>query len=204
LGEILKRTEKMKFEQINKKEEVFNKLCFIEKQLTVVTREMKEKIHHLVEDVEQRVSKALNEEIHRLAVLVDEFNKPFRPEPIVLNVYKRELHVHVENGLGSNLRARLSTALALNIDNAQKEMIKRMSSLLPEKKQQMSSNILPRREPFQVLYRLNYDNLCADFHEDLEFRFSWGITALINRFSGKQNQKLAITHLPQEVRSLLK
>jgi mitofusin len=68
------------------------------------------------------VSKALSEEIRRLSVLVDEFNVPFHPEQLVLNVYKKELHHHVESGLGSNLRARLSTALALNIENSQREM----------------------------------------------------------------------------------
>lgn len=101
--------------------------------------------------------------------------------------------------IGSNLRARLSTALALNIENSQREMTERMASLLPDNKKQLSVNILPRREPFEILYRLNCDNLCADFHEDLEFRFSWGITALINRFAGKQGQKLAITNYPQGV-----
>ncbi|OXU22112.1 hypothetical protein TSAR_004095 [Trichomalopsis sarcophagae] len=199
LDEILERTQKMKSEQVNVKKEVHDKLNFTEQQLMLLTQEMKDKIHRMVEDVEQRVSKALNEEIRRLAVLVDEFSVPFHPEPLVLNVYKRELHVHVENGLGSNLRARLSTALALNIENSQREMTERMSCLLPENKRQMSLNVMPRREPFEILYRLNCDNLCADFHEDLEFRFSWGITALINRFAGKQSQRLAITNLPQEI-----
>lgn len=69
-----------------------------------------------------KVSKALSEEIRRLSVLVDEFNLPFHPEPLVLSVYKKEIHSHVENGLGSNLRARLSTALAMNIENSQREM----------------------------------------------------------------------------------
>lgn len=105
--------------------------------------------------------------------------------------------------LGSNLRARLSTALALNMENSQREMTERMSSLLPENKRQMSFNILPRREPFEILYRLNCDNLCADFHEDLEFRFSWGFTAIINRFAGKQSQRLAIANYPQEVKYIM-
>lgn len=78
-------------------------------------------------------------------------------------------------------------------------MTERMASLLPETKRQMSLNILPRREPFEILYRLNCDNLCADFHEDLEFRFSWGITALINRFAGRHSSKLTIANYPQDV-----
>ena len=199
LDEILDRTQKMRSEQLNIKKEVHDKLNFTEQQLMLLTQEMKDKIHRIVEDVEQRVSKALSEEIRRLAVLVDEFSVPFHPEPLVLNVFKRELHAHVENGLGSNLRARLSTALALNMENSQREMTERMASLLPENKRQMSLNILPRREPFEILYRLNCDNLCADFHEDLEFRFSWGFTAIINRFAGKQSHKLAIANYPQEI-----
>ncbi|KAL0131158.1 hypothetical protein PUN28_002611 [Cardiocondyla obscurior] len=199
LDEILERTQKMRNEQLNIKKEVHDKLNFTEQQLMLLTQEMKDKIHHMVEDVEQKVSKALNEEIRRLSVLIDEFNVPFHPEPLVLNVYKRELHTHVENGLGSNLRARLSTALALNMENSQREMTERMSGLLPENKKQMSLNILPRREPFEIFYRLNCDNLCADFHEDLEFRFSWGFTAIINRFAGKQSHKLAIANYPQEI-----
>ena len=68
------------------------------------------------------MSKALSDEIRRLAVLVDEFHAPFHSEPIVLQVYKKELHNHVESCLGSNLRARLSTALAMNMEASQKEM----------------------------------------------------------------------------------
>ncbi|CAB0028754.1 unnamed protein product [Trichogramma brassicae] len=201
LNEILDRTQKMKAEQMNAQKEVRDRLNFTEQQLILLTQEMKDKIHRMVEDVEQRVSKALNEEIRRLAVLVDEFNLKFYSEPLVLNAYKSQLHVHVENGLGSNLRARLSTALALNIENSQREMTERMSCLLPDNKKQVTMSVLPRREPFEILYRLNCDNLCADFHEDLEFRFTWGLTAMINRFAGKHhnNQRLAITNLPQEI-----
>lgn len=158
----------------------------------VITQEMKQKIHNIVEDVEQRVSKALNEEIRRLSNLVDEFNLPFHPEPLVLNIYKKELHTHVETGLGSNLRARLSTALALNMEASQREMTERMQILIPETQRNTSSIMLPRRQPFEILYRLNCDNLCADFHEDLEFRFSWGITTLIQRFAGNRASFLAI------------
>ncbi|XP_014208736.1 transmembrane GTPase Marf isoform X2 [Copidosoma floridanum] len=199
LDEILDRAQKMKAEQIGIKKEVHDRLNFTEQQLMLLTQEMKDKIHRMTEDVEQRVSKALSEEIRRLAVLIDEFNVPFQSEPLVLNVYKRELHAHVECGLGSNLRARLSTALSLNIENSQREMTERMSCLLPENKRQITMNVLPRREPFEILYRLNCENLCADFHEDLEFRFSWGITALISRFAGKKGQKMAIMNAPQEI-----
>ncbi|XP_057325570.1 transmembrane GTPase Marf isoform X2 [Microplitis mediator] len=199
LDEVLNRAQKMRIEQLTIQKEVNDKLNYTEDQLGLVTKEMKDKIHRVVEDVEQRVSKALNAEIRRLSSLVNDFNVRFHAEPLVLNVYKRELHSYVESGLGSNLRAQLSSVLASNMDSSQREMTNRMSSLLPDSKRQLCLNILPRREPFEILYRLNCENLCADFHEDLEFRFSWGITALINRFSGKQGNRLAIANYPQEI-----
>lgn len=38
------------------KKELNDKLNYTEQQLLLITQEMKEKIHHMVEDVEQRVS----------------------------------------------------------------------------------------------------------------------------------------------------
>ena len=61
----------------------------------------------------------------------------------------------------------------------------RVTSMLPAEKKQQGLNMIPRHEPFEVLYRLNCDNLCADFTEDIEFRFSFGITSLVQRFMGR-------------------
>lgn len=93
----------MREEQLAMKKKVHDKLNYTEEQLISITREMKDKIDRMGDDVDQRVSKALNEEIRRLAVLVDEFNVPFHSESLVLNVYKRELHNHIEKGLGRKI-----------------------------------------------------------------------------------------------------
>ncbi|KAE8750554.1 hypothetical protein FOCC_FOCC002848 [Frankliniella occidentalis] len=201
MSDIYDEAQKLKEAKCKARKEMRDKLHFTEQQLDRLTHEMKDKIHEMVDDVEQRVSKALSEEIRRLSTLVDEFCVPFHSEPLVLNVYKKELHSHVENGLGSNLRARLSTALAMNIENNQREMTERMASLLPPEKTQLLVSVLPRREPFEILYRLNCDNLCADFKENLEFRFSWGITALISRFLGKDGHKVALANYPSHIGS---
>jgi len=37
---------------------------------------------------------------------------------------------------------------------------------------------------FAMAYRLDCRNLCADFCEDIEFRFSFGIGALMRRLTG--------------------
>lgn len=133
------------------------------------------------------MSKALSDEIRRLYVLVDEFNSPFHSDPLVLNAYKRELNGHVEAGLGSNLRARLSTDLAMTMEQSQKEMVAKMSELLPENRRNISlSN--SKCKPFEVLYRLHCDNLCSDFREQLEFKFSWGLGKIYNRVSSLSAQ----------------
>jgi hypothetical protein len=63
-----------------------------------------------------------------------------------------------------------------------------MSALIPGEKRALSVGFLPRREPFEVLYRLNCDNLCQDFHEDISFKFSFGIQAIMKRVMGRNNQ----------------
>lgn len=191
MDQVLECAVKFRNEKTTAHKETCDKLDFIEKQLLLLTHEMKDKISQMVEEVEQKVANALNEEIRRLYVLVDEFNSPFHPDSLVLNVYKKELHSHVEVGMGSNLRARLSTALSMSMENTQKEMTERMAGILPTEKRHQTLNVLPRRD-FEVLYRLNCDNLCADFQEDIDFRFSLGISTLIHRFMGKHGSKLTL------------
>uniref|UniRef100_A0A1A9X2I7 Dynamin-type G domain-containing protein n=1 Tax=Glossina brevipalpis TaxID=37001 RepID=A0A1A9X2I7_9MUSC len=151
-----------------------------------ITRGMVLEMDKIVEEVEKNVSRILNEEILNLSVLVDEFNMPFYPEPIVLNVYKKELNSYVESGLESNLRARLSTALDMNLESVRREMTESMHALVPnEKFNEQTKQIVVRTQPFEMLYTLNCQNLCADFQEDLKFKFSWGITTMLKRFTNK-------------------
>ncbi|XP_025413801.1 transmembrane GTPase Marf isoform X4 [Sipha flava] len=177
---IFKRSlEQTKIKGAQKKE-YQEKLNFTNQQLENLTNMLKIKIRNVTDDVEDKVSKALNDEIRRLYVLVDEFNASFNSDPFVLNVYKKELNSYVETGLGSNLRARLSTDFAMTMEQSQKEMVAKMSSLLPENKRNISlSN--SKCKPFEILYRLHCDNLCSDFHEDLEFKFSWGLSKIYRR-----------------------
>jgi len=198
MGNVQETAEDLRKHNATGKKELLDRLDFTERQLELMTSEMKDKITTIVEDVEYKVAKALSEEIRRLAVLVDEFNDPFHPDPLVVNVYKSKLNHHLESGVGSNLKARLSNDLQLNMETQQKEMMDRMTALLPSEKQTVSTktgiylencmqgkvsrNILPRREAFEVLYHLNCDNLCSDFQEDLRFKFSLGFSCLMSRF----------------------
>ncbi|XP_013771955.1 mitofusin-2-like [Limulus polyphemus] len=191
-------SHKKKKEKMELRKEHKERLEFTQQQLRLLTDEVKHHIGHLVHKVEQQVAKALNEEIHRLNVLVNEFERPFHPDNLVLSVYKKELHTHVEEGLGSNLRSRLSNTVAMNVESSQKEMIARMSSLLPQEHRQQMTNIMPRHN-FEVLYRINCDSLCSDFQEDLEFQFSLGLVSLMKRFLGPRNTKRAKETIPRPI-----
>ena len=181
------------------KKELSDKLEFVVQQMQLLTNEVKHQIRHLVEQVEVKVSSALNEEIRRLSLLVNDFDRPFSSDCLVLGIYKKELHSHVERGLGSNLKARLSTALSCNVESSQKEMIERVLNLLPPNEQQKQFNYsLTPRQNFEVLYRINCESLCSDFQEDLEFRFSYGLLQMIQRFtkSSKELKKDSSKSLP--------
>jgi mitofusin len=184
LDAIHVKSNQLKLTKLEQRKEQWDKLEFIQQQMQLLTNEVKHQICHLVEQVEVKVSSALNEEIRRLSLLVNDFERPFSSDNLVLGVYKKELHSHVERGLGSNLRARLSTALSCNVESAQKEMIERVTNLLPpnEQHKQFTYSINPRQN-FEILYRINCESLCSDFQEDLEFRFSFGLIQMIRRFT---------------------
>ncbi|XP_003742155.1 transmembrane GTPase Marf [Galendromus occidentalis] len=169
--------------KIADRNEYLDRLEFTKMQMHELTDEVKHRIEQLVEQVECQVTQALSEEIRKLNVLVTEYERPFHPDPALLNLYKKELHTYVEKGLGSNLKARLNLPLQCSVETSQKEMVNRLGQLIPENLQAQMQNALPRNH-FEPLYRLNCESLCCDFQEDLEFRFSLGFVAIINRFLG--------------------
>lgn len=68
-----------------------------------------------------------------------------------------------------------------------------MTALVPKEKiDQLTKHVIARSQPFEILYTLNCPNLCADFNEDLDFKFSWGLTTMIQRFTGKIKPKKAL------------
>jgi len=191
MEEVLRNSSAIQSQSELVRKEQMDRLDFMEKQLSMLTREMKDKIRAMVEDVERQVAHSLNDEIRRLSILVDEFDRPFHPDPLVLAVYKKELHQWVEQGLGRNLSNRCNTALLQSLQATQEEMTCRLSVLLTQEKVlQIQNDGLPKRD-FEILYRTDCHNLCADFQEDIGFRFSIGIPALVNRILGPRRRKLA-------------
>ncbi|KAA0714522.1 Mitofusin-2 [Triplophysa tibetana] len=176
---------------LDMKEEKEDRLEFIEKQLDLLTLDCKTKIKKITEEVEKQVSNAMAEEIRRLAVLVDDFHIDFHPSPVVLKVYKNELHRHIEDGLGRNMSERCSSAITSALQTTQTDMIDGLKPLLPIGVREQVDKMVPR-QCFALSYDLNCDKLCSDFQEDVSFHFSLGWTMLVNRFLGPKNTRRAL------------
>ncbi|KAL0603347.1 Mitofusin-2 [Plecturocebus cupreus] len=173
------------------REERQDRLKFIDKQLELLAQDYKLRIKQITEEVERQVSTAMAEEIRRLSVLVDDYQMDFHPSPVVLKVYKNELHRHIEEGLGRNMSDRCSTAITNSLQTMQQDMIDGLKPLLPMSVRSQIDMLVPR-QCFSLNYDLNCDKLCADFQEDIEFHFSLGWTMLVNRFLGPKNSRRAL------------
>ncbi|GIY67568.1 transmembrane GTPase Marf [Caerostris darwini] len=178
----------LRAQKLSMKKEKKEHLDFTKQQLNDVIPKSKQEICHIIEKVEQKVSRALNEEIRRLHVLVDEFKKPFNSESFILNAYKKELSNHMEQGLGSNLQGKLSYEVQMLAENAEKNMIDKMTSLIPPNHRAKATTAL-QCENFEVHFHFNCENLCSDFQENLEFKFSLGLINIAKCFLGPNKAK---------------
>uniref|UniRef100_A0A8D0LAA0 Mitofusin 1 n=1 Tax=Sphenodon punctatus TaxID=8508 RepID=A0A8D0LAA0_SPHPU len=168
------------------REDQKDRLDFVRNQVNILTDDIKRKIKQVTEEVANKVSSAMSDEICRLSILVDEFYSDFHPSQQVLKLYKSELNNHIEDGLGKNLADRCSNEVNQSMHQSQEEMIENLKPLLPLDVQNQLHLLIPRRQ-FDLSYDLNCHSLCADFQEDIIFRFSLGWTSLVNRFLGPKN-----------------
>lgn len=173
------------------KEDRQDRLEFIDKQLDLLTVDCKAKIRSITEEVERQVSNTMAEEIRKLHVLVDDFHMDFHPSPVVLKVYKNELHRHIEDGLGKNMSERCSASITGALQATQTDMIDGLKPLLPGALREQVDRMVPRQS-FSLTYDLACDKLCSDFQEDISFHFSLGWTMLVNRFLGPKNTRRAL------------
>lgn len=116
---------------MEEREDQIDRLDFIRNQMNLLTMDVKKKIKEVTEEVANKVSCAMTDEICRLSVLVDEFCSEFHPTPSVLKVYKSELNKHIEDGMGRNLADRCTSEVNASILQSQQEIIENLKPLLP-------------------------------------------------------------------------
>jgi mitofusin len=77
------------------------------------------------------------------------------------------------------------------LDTVHREIKERVKSVLANNERKALVDSIVPRSDFAVSYRLDCSNLCSDFREDIQFKFSLGFTCLWQRFV--QTQKESIT-----------
>ena len=70
--------------------------------------------------------------------------------------------------------------------------LERMSVLVPAERRQVSPNAFPGQQPFKILYRLSWDRLFADFHENLDLTYLW---SYISSLSTNVSQQVSILYI---------
>ncbi|KAK7818601.1 LOW QUALITY PROTEIN: hypothetical protein U0070_001576, partial [Myodes glareolus] len=183
---------------MEEREDQIDRLDFIRNQMNLLTLDVKKKIKEVTEEVANKVSCAMTDEICRLSVLVDEFCSEFHPTPSVLKVYKSELNKHIEDGMGRNLADRCTNEVNASMLQSQQEIIENLKPLLPAGIQSKLHTLIPCKK-FDLSYDLNCHKLCSDFQEDIVFRFSLGWSSLVHRFLGSTNAQRVLLGLSEPV-----
>ncbi|UYV68629.1 MFN2, partial [Cordylochernes scorpioides] len=180
LEAVYERGLQQKEELQARRQELKQRLEMTKQQHILATNLLRESVFHLVETVEQRVAAGLAEEIRKLQAIIAEYDRTFNTEPLVLDIYKKELHSFLDQRIEQNLRTKLDSILQHALDDAHKDMLEKFLVLIPENHQGRLKDILPQSR-LELTYRLSCDRLCADFEEDLSFRFSLGLWSMGRR-----------------------
>ncbi|KAF5403994.1 Transmembrane GTPase Marf [Paragonimus heterotremus] len=144
---------------------------------------LEEMIHTCLARVEAQVASALNAEIRRLGELVGSYSRPFHPDPAMLLLYKRELNTHVERELGRKIAEACSSDILNEVSRSEQIMMSKLAAIVSDEAHK--NRILQLVDPtaFQPEFHVDCRNLCADFREDIQFRFSLGLGTLFQRLS---------------------
>ncbi|XP_007542731.1 mitofusin-1-like isoform X2 [Poecilia formosa] len=175
---------------LEEREEQRDRLDFVRGQMSRLSDSVKNRIRTLTDDVSTKVASALLDQIHSLPVLVEEFRADFSPTPENLELYKSKLVQHLEQRLSGGLAHRCHGDVLRDIRDAQRLMTDSVRPLVSPSVQQQ---LCAPSSSFEMTFDLSLAALCADFREDIDFRFSLGWTALVTRFVGTAGARRALT-----------
>ncbi|VDK32667.1 unnamed protein product [Taenia asiatica] len=135
-------------------------------------------------DVEAQVAGALCNEIRRLGELVDSFSGHsfVADDEATLRTYRHELNAYIERELGKKLADACAGDIHLQVVRAEQIMANIYESLV-EADEAAKSRIMQSvlSSSFEPEFHVDCRNICAEFREDLRFRFSLGLSSLAER-----------------------
>ncbi|VDM52856.1 unnamed protein product [Angiostrongylus costaricensis] len=144
-------------------------------------RAYREQTERLRAEVHLKVSADFSEEIMRLEAIIDRFNMPFIDTKEGIVKYKQALAEFTDKCVSSDLEARCTGGLMSRIWNLENDMFHYVTKILTEPYQHKLEEVWRYRAPFKFSICVDAPALTMDFHEDLEFRFTFGLSAIIRR-----------------------
>ncbi|MFH4976209.1 hypothetical protein AB6A40_002918 [Gnathostoma spinigerum] len=147
-----------------------------------------EEAKKLRNEVHLKVSADFHEEIYRLEAIMDKFDYRFDDNPKMLVEYRKALAEFVDRAVCEDLEARCTGALMQRIWKLEYDMYQKVYEIIAPHTRGLEE-LWKFHAPFRFSICLNCPSLVADFHEDLEFCFSLGPTALIRRFIAYRSGK---------------
>ncbi|KAJ1360376.1 mitofusin [Parelaphostrongylus tenuis] len=144
-------------------------------------RAYREQTERLRAEVHLKVSADFSEEIMRLEAIIDRFNMPFIDTKEGIMKYKQALAEFTDKCVSSDLEARCTGGLMSRIWNLENDMFHYVTKILAEPYQHKLEEVWKYRAPFKFSICVDAPALTIDFHEDLEFRFTFGLSAIIRR-----------------------
>lgn len=184
---LVKQVSFKKLDELKRNEERYKSIQSLfytnEGDLQLKIQELKKRIQILA-DTE------FDNEIRRLARVVEDFELDFSPNHDKLRYYKEQLYLHVEESLSENLKSRIKTVISKHVTPLNNAMYN-IGSLLSEGRQQKINQVVGSQTYIQDdLFDLRiYKPFYTEFQEDLEFRFSLGLVSIIRKFQSKFSVK---------------
>nr|CAD2186636.1 unnamed protein product [Meloidogyne enterolobii] len=132
-------------------------------------------------EVHMKVSSDFEEEVARLEAIVDHFKHPFVDDPVSIQEYKRELAIYVNDVLTEELQNQCTGALITRIWTLENSMLTCIRQIVDESHALELEKIWLYKNPFKFVIAVDCPKMVADFHEDLEFRFSLGIESIVRK-----------------------
>ncbi|CAO4365764.1 unnamed protein product [Caenorhabditis nigoni] len=164
--------------ELNEATRTFNE-CRV--NFTQFEKAYREQTEQLRAEVHLKVSADFFEEIARLDAIIDRFDQPFDGSSSGMAKYKQDLAIFVDKCLSSDLEARCTGGLMSRIWNLENDMFQYVTKILAEPYQNKLEEVWRYRAPFKFSICVDVPALVNDFHEDLEFRFTFGLHAMIRR-----------------------
>ncbi|CAB3411162.1 unnamed protein product [Caenorhabditis bovis] len=164
--------------KLNESTNIFNECRVNFAQFEKAYRDQTERLRS---EVHLKVSADFFEEISRLDAIIDRFDEPFDGSSGGIAKYKQDLAVFVDKCLSSDLEARCTGGLMSRIWNLENDMFQYVTKILAEPYQNKLEEVWRYRAPFKFSICVDVPALVSDFHEDLEFRFTFGLQSIIRR-----------------------